>query len=88
MSTIEVELIGDLGKSFRILRGNHRFKKLPFAMPASEVAMASGHANRCKSVFLIWESIVMVRNSAWNGEGELVPKMSLPNPESFGLKFF
>ena len=57
-------------------------------MPASKIAMASCYTNRCKAVFLRRESIVMVRNSAWNGEGEFVAKMGLPNPKGFGLEVF
>jgi hypothetical protein len=79
-------LLGGLEKGFRIFNGDHRFKESSFAVAASEVTVVSGHANRCKSVFLIWEIIVMVRNSVWNGEGEFVPKMGLPDAKSLGLQ--
>jgi hypothetical protein len=29
----------------------------------------------------------MIGNRARNGKGELIAKMGLPNPESFGLEF-
>jgi hypothetical protein len=87
MRSIKPESFGDLEKSFGVFCGNHRFKEFPFAVAASEVAMASCYTNRRKSGFSIWKGIVMIGNRARNGKRELVVKMALPNPESFGLEF-
>jgi hypothetical protein len=86
MRSIEPEPFGDLEKSFGVFCGDHRFKEFPFAVAASEVAMASCYTNRCKSGFSTWKSIVMIGNRARNGKGELIAKMGFANPESFGLE--
>ena len=55
-------------------------------MPASEAAMAPGHTHSSKSVFLIWESIVMVRNSAWDRKSKFISEMGLSKPEGLRLE--
>jgi hypothetical protein len=86
MSALETKLINGLGKSVWVYRRDHRFKKFPFAVCALKIAAASSHTDRCETVFVKMQCVVMIRNSPGDGKGKFIPEMGLPKPESFGLK--
>ncbi len=55
-------------------------------MPAKQLTMGSGYADRRESIFFKWKRVVMVRDHARNGESKLVSKMDFAKPKSLGLK--
>jgi len=83
MSTLEAKVINGLGKGFGVYRRDHRFKKFSLAVCASKITAPSRDTDRCKTVFVKRICVVMIRNSAGDREGKLIPEMGLSKAESF-----
>jgi len=87
MGTVHPESFNNLEENPGILRRDHRFKEFPLAMPASKIAVITRDTDRRKSVFMEGKGMVLVRNRSGDGEGKLMAKMELSEPESLSLEF-
>jgi hypothetical protein len=87
MSAIAAKVINHLEKGFGVFRRDHRFKEFSFAVGALKVATATRDTDCRETVLVERNRVVIIRNSARNRKGKLVPEMGSSKPEGFGLEF-